>query len=64
MGSRAIAKGAPDEVTLREASESLGIPVPTIREWIHRGKTKAVKKWGTRWYLTREEVERIRTWAS
>jgi len=64
MGSRAIAKGAPDEVTLREASESLGIPVPTIREWIHREKVRANKRWGTRWYLKVTEVERIRKWES
>ena len=62
MGGKARAKGAAGEVTVREASELTGIPVPTIREWIHRGKVAAKKRWGTRWFIRLDEVERVKNW--
>lgn len=44
-------------MTIRETAIILGLKVRTIREWIRKGKIKAVKI-GKAWRIPAEEVER------
>ena len=47
--------------SLRSAAELLGIKTRTARLWVHNGKLNAMKYPGSeRWYVTQEEIERIR----
>ena len=46
------------EITLAEAADMLGVQVATVRQWIKSGKMQGRKKWGTRWVVSIEEVER------
>lgn len=47
---------------IRQASVELGVKVRTIREWIRSGKIKAVKyNGGTKWYISEEEISRIKS---
>lgn len=47
--------------SLRSAAELLGIKTRTARLWVHEGKLNAMKyPGGQRWYVTQEEIERIR----
>lgn len=47
--------------SLRSAAELLGIKTRTARLWVHEGKLSAIKYPGSqRWYVTAEEIERIR----
>ena len=47
---------------LRQVSEMLGLSVRTVRQHISDGKMKAFKyKGGKHWYVTEEEIERIRS---
>lgn len=46
-------------LTIRQVAKLLGIKVRTIREWIRKGKIKAVKIGNDRtWYIPKEEVKR------
>lgn len=48
--------------SLRSAAELLGIKTRTARLWVHEGKLLAIKYPGSqRWYVTAEEIERIRS---
>lgn len=48
--------------SLRSAAELLGIKTRTARLWVHEGKLSAIKYPGSqRWYVTAEEIERIRS---
>ena len=44
-------------LTIRQVAKLLGIKVRTIREWIKKGKIKAVKN-GNEWYIPKEEIYR------
>lgn len=47
--------------SLRSAAELLGIKTRTARLWVHEGKLSAIKyPGGQRWYVTQEEIERVR----
>lgn len=47
--------------SLSDASGKLGIKVRTARQWLRDGKLKAVKYPGSnRWYVSAEEIIRIR----
>ena len=46
--------------SIRQASNLLGIKVRTVREWIRRGKLKAVKYGvSNRWFISEDEIRRI-----
>lgn len=45
-------------MTLREASDALGVKVRTLREWIRLGKIKATKsESGYRWEIDEADVK-------
>jgi excisionase family DNA binding protein len=48
-----------DRVTLTEAAVVLGVTAATLRQQIHNGKLRAVKR-GRDWWVTAREVERYR----
>ena len=48
-----------DLLTLREASQELGVAHATLRAQVHRGKLAALKV-GRDWLVTRDELERYR----
>lgn len=39
-----------DLLTLREAAEQLGVPEPTLRAWIRKGRIRAIKS-GRAWRI-------------
>lgn len=43
-------------MTIRETADFLGLKVRTIREWIRKGKIKAIKV-GCRWFIPLDELE-------
>lgn len=46
--------------TVRQTSELLGIKVRTVRDWISKGKIRAVKYDGSnRWFISHKEIQRI-----
>lgn len=47
------------DVSLREATRVLGVPVETLREWIRRGRLQA-RRAGQVYFLDRAELERLR----
>lgn len=47
--------------SLRNAAELLGVKTRTAREWVKNGKLAAVKYEGSeRWYVSEEEIERVK----
>lgn len=47
--------------SLREASTQTGVKVRTLRDWIGKGKIKAVRFEGTRyWMISAKEVDRLK----
>ena len=46
--------------SVRQAGDLLGIKVRTVREWIRKGKLKAVKyDVSNRWFIPEEEIRRL-----
>lgn len=45
-------------MTIREAAFYAGIQVRTMREWIRRGKIKAVKQENNRYFISKDEVRK------
>ena len=47
---------------IRAAAQLLGVPVRTIRYWIHKGVIKAVQYTNRgKWYISESEINRIRS---
>lgn len=47
---------------IRAAAQMLGVPVRTIRYWIHKGVIKAVQYTNRgKWYISESEINRIRS---
>lgn len=46
--------------TLRDVADMLGIQVRTVREWLRKGKLKAIKYENCRmWFVPQSEIDRI-----
>lgn len=46
---------------LSNAANLLGIKVRTARDWVHKGKLKALKyPSSNRWYVSEKEINRIK----
>lgn len=46
-------------VKLNEAAEAIGISYPTIKQWIYKGKIRAVKTAGGHYRIPQEEIDRF-----
>lgn len=46
-------------LTTREAAAALDVTYQTLMGWIYNGKIRAFRR-GTPWFITCEEVERVR----
>jgi excisionase family DNA binding protein len=46
-------------VTIREVAAYAGVQVRTVREWIRRGKIKAIKQDNNRLFISFEEARRV-----
>ena len=44
---------------LNEAAEAIGISYPTIKQWIYKGKIRAVKTAGGYYRIPQEEIDRF-----
>ena len=44
---------------LNEAADAIGISYPTIKQWIYKGKIRAVKTAGGHYRIPQEEVDRF-----
>lgn len=46
-------------MTIREVAAYAGVQVRTVREWIRRGKIKAIKQDNNRLFISFEEARRV-----
>ena len=54
-------EGIERHYNLNEASVLLGIKIRTAREWVHKGKMKAVKYPNSKmWHVPESEIRRLR----
>lgn len=46
---------------INQTSNLLGIKIRTVREWIRKGKLKAIKyEESNRWYIPESEIRRVK----
>jgi molybdopterin-binding protein len=46
-------------IKLNEAAETIGVSYPTIKQWIYKGKIRAVKTAGGHYRIPQEEIDRL-----